>query len=119
IKDNKIAIGIIAAREGSKGLPGKNIRSLCGKPLIVWTIEKALRSHSLKTVIVSTDCSEIADAARKAGAEVPFLRPPELATDTASSYDVIRHALSHFTPHRFDYTVLLEDRKSTRMNSSH
>src|SRR3546814_12936841 len=75
MKDNKSAIGIIAARGGSKGLPGKNIRSLCGKPLIVWTIEKALRSHSLKTVIVSTDCSEIADAARKAGAEVPFLRP--------------------------------------------
>jgi len=108
MKGNKSAIGIITARGGSKGLPGKNIRSLCGKPLVVWTIEKALSSRSLKTVVVSTDCSEIADIACKAGAEVPFLRPPELATDTASSYDVIRHALSHFTPYHFDYTVLLE-----------
>ncbi len=106
--DNKSAIGIITARAGSKGLPGKNSRPLCGKPLIVWTIEKALRSRNLDVVVVSTDAPEIAEIARQAGAQVPFLRPAELATDTASSYDVIRHVLSHYAPRSFDYTVLLE-----------
>jgi CMP-N,N'-diacetyllegionaminic acid synthase len=106
--NNRTAIGIITARAGSKGLPGKNTRLLCGKPLINWTIEKALRSRHLDLVVVSTDGDEIADIARIAGAEVPFLRPAELATDTASSYDVIRHALAHYAPRCFDYTVLLE-----------
>lgn len=107
IKDRS-AIGIITARAGSKGLPGKNTRLLCGKPLIAWTIEKALRSRYLDVVVVSTDSEEIAAIARRAGADVPFMRPADLATDTASSYDVIRHALAHYEPRRFDYTVLLE-----------
>lgn len=105
---NKTAIGIIPARAGSKGLPGKNTRLLCGKPLIAWTIEKALRSSLLDVVVVSTDGADIADIARAAGAQVPFLRPAELATDTASTYDVIRHVLKHHSPRDFDYTVLLE-----------
>ncbi len=104
----RTAIGIIPARAGSKGLPGKNARMLCGKPLIAWTIEKALRSGLLDVVAVSTDGPEIAEISRAAGAEVPFLRPSELATDTASTYDVIRHALKHYAPREFDYTVLLE-----------
>jgi CMP-N,N'-diacetyllegionaminic acid synthase len=104
----RTAIGIIPARAGSKGLPGKNTRLLCGKPLIVWTIEKALRSRHLDRVVVTTDSEEIAAIAREAGAEVPFTRPAELATDTANSYDVIRHALAYLTPTIFDYTVLLE-----------
>jgi CMP-N,N'-diacetyllegionaminic acid synthase len=106
--NNRTAIGVIAARAGSKGLPNKNTRLLCGKPLINWTIEKALSSLHLDVVVVSTDDIFIADIARKAGAEVPFLRPVELATDTASSYDVIRHALAHYRPRFFDYSVLLE-----------
>lgn len=106
--EQRTAIGIIAARAGSKGLPGKNTRLLCGKPLIVWSIEKALRSRYLDRVIVTTDGEEIATIARAAGAEVPFIRPAELATDTANSYDVIRHALGHLAPTAFDYTVLLE-----------
>lgn len=105
---NRSVIAIITARAGSKGLPGKNTRLLCGKPLITWTIEKALRSPYIDVVVVSTDGEEIATIAKDAGAEVPFLRPPELATDTATSYDVIRHALAHYTPRQFDYTILLE-----------
>src|ERR1039458_2068443 len=94
--NGKSVIAIIPARGGSKGLPGKNIRKLCGKPLIVWTIEKALRSCYLDVVMVSTDSQEIADIAQGLDASVPFLRPPEFATDTASSYDVIYHALNHY-----------------------
>lgn len=104
----RTAIGIIPARSGSKGLPGKNTRLLCGKPLIVWSIEKALRSRYLDRVIVTTDGEDIAAIARNAGAEVPFMRPAALASDVASSYDVIRHTLSTLTPLVFDYTVLLE-----------
>lgn len=109
--NSRTAIGIIPARGGSKGLPGKNIRLLCGKPLIVWTIEKALKSRHLDVVLVSTDSPEIAAIARDHGAEVPFLRPAELATDTANSYDVIRHALGHYRQsagREFDYATLLE-----------
>lgn len=85
--------GIITARGGSKGIPGKNIRLLAGKPLIAWTIEAALASSSLHRVIVSTDDADIARIAAEWGAEVPFLRPAELATDTARHADVIAHAL--------------------------
>jgi CMP-N,N'-diacetyllegionaminic acid synthase len=106
--NNRTAIGIITARSGSKGLTNKNTRLLCGKPLINWTIERALRSRHLDVVVVSTDGDQIAAIAREAGAEVPFLRPVELATDTASSYDAIRHALAHYEPRFFDYSVLLE-----------
>lgn len=108
MNSKRSAIGIITARAGSKGLPGKNIRPLCGKPLIVWTIENALRARNLDVVVVSTDSPEIAEISRQAGADVPLLRPAELATDTASSYDVIRHVLAHYAPRSFDYTVLLE-----------
>jgi len=109
--NSKMVIGIIPARGGSKGLPGKNIRPLCGKPLIAWTIEKALKSRHLDVVLVSTDSPEIAAIAREHGAEVPFLRPAELATDTANSYDAIRHALGHYRQsanREFAYTALLE-----------
>lgn len=87
-------LAVITARGGSKGLPGKNIRPLGGKPLIAWSIEAALGARCIDRVIVSTDAPEIAEAARAAGAEVPFLRPADLATDTATSVDVVVHALS-------------------------
>lgn len=86
-------IAIITARGGSKRVPGKNIRPLAGKPLIAWTIAAALQSRRLRRVIVSTDDERIAAVARDAGAEVPFLRPPELAGDHSSHHDVIAHAL--------------------------
>jgi CMP-N,N'-diacetyllegionaminic acid synthase len=86
-------LGIIPARGGSKGVPGKNIRMLAGKPLISHTIEAALHSQLTKT-IVSTDDENIAALAKHAGIEVPFIRPPEISGDTAKSIDVALHALS-------------------------
>lgn len=83
---------LIPARGGSKGVCRKNIASLGGKPLICWTIDQALASRA-GSVMVSTDCEEIAAVARNAGAEVPFMRPPELATDEAGSFEVAEHAL--------------------------
>ncbi len=83
----------VFARGGSKGLPGKNIRPLAGKPLIGWAIEHALGVERISRVIVSTDDHEIAETARSYGAEVPFLRPPHLAGDSASELDAWRHAL--------------------------
>lgn len=85
-------LGIIPARGGSKGVPGKNIKILAGKPLIVHTIEAAL-SSDLTKIIVTTDDREIAAVAKGAGADVPFNRPAELASDTAKSLDVAIHAL--------------------------
>ncbi len=85
-------IAFIPARGGSKGLPGKNIKPLLGKPLIGRAIEEALASRYIDRVVVTTDDEEIASVAREYGAEVPFLRPQELATDTASAIDVYLHA---------------------------
>jgi len=83
-------IAVIPARGGSKRLPGKNIKALAGKPLIQWTIDAALESGIFDHVCVSTDSEEIADVARRCGAEVPFLRSAELATDTATTADALR-----------------------------
>lgn len=80
-------IAIIPARGGSKGLPGKNIMEMCGKPLIAYTIEAALNAKSIDHVIISTDDIKIADVAKKYGAEVPFMRPSRLASDTAMAVD--------------------------------
>ncbi len=85
-------LGIIPARGGSKVLPKKNTRDLAGKPLIAYTIEAALQSQITRTIF-STDSEEIAEVARRCGAEVPFLRPAEYANDTATSLSVILHAL--------------------------
>lgn len=86
-------VGLIPARGGSKGVPGKNIKPLDGKPLICWTIEAAQRAKYLDRVIVSTDCPEIAAVAAAAGAEVPFMRPAELAGDRTPDGPVMRHLL--------------------------
>lgn len=96
---HKEVLGIIPARGGSKGVPRKNIRPLYGKPLIVHTIEAALQSRLLHRIIVSTDDEEIAREARHAGVEVPFLRPAEFATDTASSISVVHHAMKWLEDH--------------------
>jgi CMP-N-acetylneuraminic acid synthetase len=86
-------IGLITARGGSKGLPRKNVLSLAGKPVIAWTIAAALSCRLLDRIIVSTDDEEITSIAKDFGADVPFFRPRELATDTASHIDVVFHAL--------------------------
>ena len=87
-------IAIIPARGGSKGIPGKNIKELCGKPLIAYTILAALNSKEIEKVVVTTDCEEIACIAKQYGAEVPFMRPKELAGDSSSAIDVYMHAVS-------------------------
>ena len=108
-KGKKI-LALIPARGNSKGLPGKNIRLLLGKPLITWSIRQALASRYLDRVVVSTDNPMIARIARDSGAQVPFLRPRRLATDTATSIDVIIHAVEFLGRKRelFDYLLLLE-----------
>ena len=88
-------IAFIFARGGSKGLPGKNVRSLAGKPLIAWSIEHALAVQRIDRVIVSTDSEEIADVARQNGAEVPFIRPEKLALDDSPEWLAWRHALNY------------------------
>lgn len=89
-------ICIICARGGSKGVPGKNIRLLLGKPLIVHTIEQALHSNLFKHVVVSTDSPEIASIAIQHGAEVPFLRPKEMADDKSPKWPAIKYTLLEF-----------------------
>jgi CMP-N,N'-diacetyllegionaminic acid synthase len=90
-----ITLAIIPARGGSKGLPRKNIRPVAGKPLVAYSIDAARKSPLVSRVIVSTDDEEIAAVARLAGADVPFMRPPELATDLAPTEPVLQHALKH------------------------
>lgn len=90
------AVAVIFARGGSKGLPGKNIRPLAGKPLIAWSIEHALAVKRIERVIVSTDSEEIAAVAREYGAEVPFIRPAELARDDSPEWLAWQHALNYF-----------------------
>lgn len=85
-------IAFIPARGGSKGVPGKNIKEICGKPLIAYTIEAAKKAKGVDRVIVTTDDEAIAAVAREYGAEVPFMRPAELSSDTASAIDVYLHA---------------------------
>ncbi len=86
-------VAIIPARGGSKGLKRKNVLPLNGKPLIAYSIEAALKLKDVKRVIVSTDDEEIAETAKKFGAEVPFLRPEHLASDTATTIDVLKHTI--------------------------
>ena len=114
----KTVIAIIPARSGSKGLPGKNIKPFCGKPLIAWSIKAGLGSQYIDEVIVTTDCEEIATIAQEFRASVPFIRPAELANDITLSIDVIRHALNFYENklHKnFDYTVLLEPTSPLRV----
>ena len=86
-------MGVIPARGGSKGIPGKNLAPLAGKPLIQYTFEAALESEELEWVALSTDDEEIAEMGRKTGVEVPFLRPSHLATDDATMLAVIQHTV--------------------------
>lgn len=90
---------VISACGGSRGLPGKNIRPLLNKPLIVWSIEQALATPGVDRVVVSTDSEEIAAVARAAGAEIPFIRPAYLSTSEAGKFDVFKHALTACEKH--------------------
>ncbi len=101
---------IIPARGGSKGLPGKNIKKLGGKPLIAYSIEAALQCKLKGDVIVSTDDEEISKIAKQFGAQVPFMRPPSISGDTASGMDVIFHAINFMKENgnQYDYVILLQ-----------
>lgn len=107
---DKTVLGIIPARGGSKGVPRKNIKELCGKPLIYYIFESARKTRHIDRLILSTEDDEIADAGRSIGIEVPFMRPKELATDDATSISVIKHALKHFdnTGIKFDGVISLQ-----------
>lgn len=91
--ENKRVLALIPARGGSRRLPGKNVMPFKGRPLIAWSVAAALGAPSVDRVVVSTDDEDIANAARDAGAEVPFLRPIALSDDAATSVDVALHAL--------------------------
>jgi CMP-N,N'-diacetyllegionaminic acid synthase len=111
-------LGIIPARGGSKGIPGKNIKILAGKPLIQYTVEAALQSKLLSEIIVSTDSKEIAGIVSKHGLEVPFIRPGHLATETASSVEVVIHALNYLKERgrNYDAVCLLQPTSPFRKN---
>ena len=99
-------LGLIPARGGSKGIPRKNVLPIAGKPLIAWTIEAALAARALDRVVVTTDDAEIAEIAVAHGADVPFLRPAELARDKTPGIDPVLHALDMLPG--FEVVVLLQ-----------
>ena len=113
-------LGVIPARGGSKGVPRKNLVPILGKPLIAYTIEAALQSRRLSRAVVSTDDEEIARVSRDCGAEVPFLRPPELATDSALSLGVMQHAvreMERLEGKKYDVAVMLQPTTPLRLGS--
>jgi N-acylneuraminate cytidylyltransferase len=103
-------LAIVPARANSKGLPRKNLRPLAGSPLVAWSIRQALAAPSIDRVVVSTDGQEIADVARSFGADVPFLRPDEISTDTASTESAMIHAVEELakTGYHPDFVMLLQ-----------
>jgi len=107
---NPRILGLILARGGSKRLPGKNVKPLCGKPLVAWSVEAAVACPAVTTTVVSTDSRTIADAALAAGARVPFMRPEALAQDQSTSADAALHALDCLAAQgeEFDAVLLLE-----------
>lgn len=105
IGDHRV-LAVLCGRGGSKGLPRKNVLDLGGKPVIAWSVEAARNSKLLDRCVVSTDDAEIAEAARAAGGDVPFMRPAELATDTAAVTEAMIHVVETL-PESYDIIVLL------------
>jgi len=103
----KRVLGLIVARGGSKGLPGKNLRLVGGRPLIVWTIQAAMASRCIDRLILSSDDREIIATAEKHGCPAPFVRPANLAEDHSTAEAVALHALDA-VDEAFDYLVLLQ-----------
>lgn len=110
MKYNNNILGLILARSGSKGIKQKNISKLCGKPLIAWTINSALKSKNLTDVILSTDSATIAKIGKKFGADVPFIRPLKFSKDKSPSIDAIEHAIKWLRKKgkNYEFVVLLE-----------
>ena len=107
MKNNNKILAIIPARGGSKGVPGKNIKILAGKPLIAWTIETALSVPCLDRVIISTDDRDILEIGRQYGADVPFLRPEKIAADDTLDMPVYEHALSWLADNELFYPDII------------
>ncbi len=108
---NKKILAVITARGGSKSIPRKNIKELCGKPLIAYTIEAARGSKYLTRTILSTDDKEIAEISKKYGADAPFMRPAEYAQDKSTSMEVAQHALGWLKENadeEYDYLMILQ-----------
>ena len=103
----KRTLAIIPARGGSKGLPRKNTRDLCGKPLIAYSIEVALKSRLIDRVVVSTEDEEIAEISRHYGAEVPFLRPQVMAQDRSSVGQAIDYTLNNLRSEGYNPDILV------------
>lgn len=102
-------LGVVTARGGSKGIPGKNLRPLGGRPLLAWTAEAALAARRLSRVVLTTDDDKIAEVGRACGLEVPFLRPAELARDDTPTLPVLQHAVAELERgDRFDAVCLLQ-----------
>ncbi len=114
--EDKRVLALIPARGGSKGIKGKNIIDLCGKPLIAYSILAGKASRYVDSVVVTTDSEEIGDIAREYGAELPFMRPAGLASDTAKTIDVVLHAVKWLEEHgrRYDIVVLLQPTQPLR-----
>jgi CMP-N,N'-diacetyllegionaminic acid synthase len=109
--NNSKLLVIIPARSGSKGLPGKNIKLFCGKPLLAWPIIAAIESNLAARVILSTDSEEYAKIGLKYGAQVPFLRPKQLSLDSSPSFSFVEHCIGWCRDNlneQFDYIALLE-----------
>ena len=111
-------LALITARGGSKRLARKNVLEFAGKPLIAWSIDAGLQSKYVDRVIVSTDDQEIAEISKSHGADVPFMRPSKLATDTASSADVIRHSVETLEAAGDDYGYLLHLQPTSPLRAS-
>jgi CMP-N-acetylneuraminic acid synthetase len=103
-------LGIVTARGGSKGVPRKNVRELAGRPLLVWTAEAAHAAKLLARIVLTTDDEEIAEVGRRAGLDVPFMRPAELAQDSTPSLPVLQHVVATLEAagDRYDATCLLQ-----------
>jgi CMP-N-acetylneuraminic acid synthetase len=109
-------LGVIPARGGSVGIPRKNLYPLNGQPLIAYAIQAARAAHSLNRVIVSTDDDEIAHVARDYGADVPFMRPADLAQSQTPTVPVIQHALAMLDPTQFDAVVVIQPTAPLRLS---
>ena len=96
-------LGLINARKGSQGVPGKNTKRLDGKPLIGWTVETACACPSLSRIVVSTDCNQIAEIAQRFGADIPFMRPSDLAGPTSLQIDTIRYVMERLEREEHDH----------------
>jgi N-acylneuraminate cytidylyltransferase len=110
-------VALIPARSGSKGVVGKNVRSLGGHPLIDWSIKACLKSQLIDRVIVSTDSEEYAQLSLELGAEVPFLRPANISDDRSTDYDFVLHALDWFAVHGGEPALIVHIRPTTPFRS--